>query len=144
MPHLKFERHVPDAPERMYQLVADLKSYPDFVPNCRRMEVRPGAQRNERLARMTIGYGPFSDAYTSRVTLNESERSITAKALDGPFSHLDSTWRFDPEGQGTCISFEIDFRFSNPLIKAVAEPAFASKQDEIMDAFLAEAARRYG
>jgi coenzyme Q-binding protein COQ10 len=144
MPHLSFERHVPYPPERMYELVADLSSYPQFVPNCRKMEVRPGAARNERMARMTIRYGPFSDAYTSRVTLDDGAHTIAAEALDGPFRHLDSEWRFDEEGQGTCVRFEIDFSFSNPLIAAVAEPAFAGKQDEIMDAFLREAERRYG
>lgn len=144
MPQLSFERHVQFPPERMYELVADLRSYPSFVPNCRRMEVRPGSDRDERLARMTLSYGPFSDAYTSRVVLNDENRSISAEALDGPFAHLDSEWRFEPEGQGTCVRFSIDFKFSNRLIAAVAEPAFASKQDEIMDAFLTEARRRYG
>ena len=144
MPQLSFERHVPYAPERMFELVADLKSYPKFVPNCRHMDVRPGNTPDKRLARMTIQYGPFSDAYTSEVKLDRKAGTISADALDGPFHHLDSEWRFEPEGEGTCVRFEIDFRFSNRLIAAVAEPAFAKKQDEIMDAFLTEAERRYG
>jgi coenzyme Q-binding protein COQ10 len=144
MPHVELERHVPFAPERMFELVADLRSYPEFVPNCRRMELKPGSEPDERLARMTIGFGPFSDAYTSRVRLDPATGTIRAQAIDGPFEHLDSLWQFEPEGQGTCVRFTIDFHFANPMIAAVAEPTFAGKQDEIMDAFLREAERRYG
>ena len=71
-------------------------------------------------------------------------RGIVAKAVDGPFAYLDSKWSFTPEGEGTRVRFDIDFKISNPLIAAVAEPAFAAKQEEIMDAFIAEADRRYG
>lgn len=142
MRHLSFERHVPHKPEAMFDLVADLESYPRFIPNCTAMEVRrdrDGAQ----LARITIAFGPITQSYTSRV---ESERParISARAVDGPFSHLDSTWTFEPEGQGTCVRFTIDFQISNIVIRAVAEPAFAAKQTEIVEAFLSEAQRRYG
>lgn len=144
MPHVTLERHVPHPPAAMFDLVADLESYPRFVPNCQAMDVRPGSAPDRRLARMTVRLGPLSDSYTSRVTLDREGGSIAAKALDGPFSHLDSEWRFEPEGEGTCVRFEIDFNISNPLIAAVAEPLFAAKQDEILDAFLREASRRYG
>jgi coenzyme Q-binding protein COQ10 len=142
MPRLALERHVPQPPAAMFDLVADLRSYPKFVPNCRAMEVRSGAHEDTRYARMTIQVGPLSDSYTSRVTLDPEAGTIAARAVDGPFSHLDSTWRFEPEGEGTCVRFEIDFNISNPLLAAVAEPLFAGKQDEIMDAFLREARRR--
>lgn len=142
-----FERHVPHLPERMYSIVAGLEDYPRFIPNCQAMQVRPdpaAAGRDVRLARMTISFGPITQAYTSRVTLDPVARTIAAKAVDGPFAYLDSLWRFEPEGQGTRVRFEIDFRISNPLIAAVAEPAFAAKQEEIMRAFCDEADRRFG
>jgi len=109
--------------------------------------VRPdpaAAGRDVRLARMTISFGPITQAYTSRVTLDPVARTIAAKAVDGPFAYLDSLWRFEPEEQGTRVRFEIDFRISNPLIAAVAEPAFAAKQEEIMRAFCDEADKRFG
>ena len=143
MRHLTFERHVPHPPEAMYDLVADLEAYPRFIPNCTGMVVKPDRHSDARLARMTIAFGPITQAYTSRVT-GERPRLITAKAVDGPFSHLDSVWTFAPEGDGCTIGFAIDFQIANPLLRAVAEPAFAAKQDEIMDAFLREAERRYG
>ncbi len=141
-----FERHVPHLPERMYGIVADLNDYPRFVPNCKAMEVRPdpASPEDTRLARMTLFFGPITQAYTSRVVLDPVARTIKAKAVDGPFAYLASVWSFEPEGMGTRVRFEIDFKISNPLIAAVAEPAFAAKQEEIMRAFSDEADRRYG
>jgi len=140
-----FERHVPHLPERMFALVADLDSYPSFIPNCRAMTVRnePTAV-NVRYARMTLSFGPITQAYTSRVTLNEPALTIDVKAVDGPFAYLDSLWTFEPEGMGARVNFEINFKISNPLVASIAEPAFAAKQDEIMRAFAEEADRRYG
>ena len=142
-----YERHVPHLPERMYDIVADLEDYPRFIPNCRAMQVRPDPGANGadvRLAKMTISFGPITQGYTSRVTLDPVAKTIRAKAVDGPFSYLDSVWSFEPEGQGTRVRFEIDFKISNPFIAAVAEPAFAAKQEEIMRAFCEEADRRFG
>ncbi|WP_052715720.1 type II toxin-antitoxin system RatA family toxin [Devosia chinhatensis] len=142
-----YERHVPHLPERMFDIVADLNDYPRFIPNCSAMQVRPdpvATMGDVRLAKMTIAFGPITQAYTSRVTLDPVARTIRAKAVDGPFAYLDSVWSFEPEGQGTRVRFEIDFKISNPLIAAIAEPAFAAKQEEIMRAFCDEADRRFG
>ncbi len=146
MPDLFFERHVQHLPERMFQLVSSLEDYPRFLPNVSDMQVKrdAGAQGDVRFAKMTIKFGPVTQAYTSRVEMDAKARTITAKAVDGPFAYLDSKWSFEPEGEGTRVRFDIDFKISNPLIAAVAEPAFAAKQDEIMDAFVEEADRRFG
>lgn len=146
MPDLFFERHVPHLPERMYDLVNDLETYPHFVPNCAAMDVKRdhGTDEDVRFARMTIRFGPVTQAYTSRVVADPVARTIEAKAVDGPFAYLDSRWSFEPEGQGTRVRFDIDFKIANPLIAAAAEPAFAAKQQEIIDAFVDEADRRFG
>src|SRR5690606_15928147 len=88
--HVKrfFEQHVLHLPQHMYGIVADLSDYPRFVPNCKAMEVRPdpaAAGADVRLARMTLYFGPVTQAYTSRVTLDPVAHTITAKAVDGPF-----------------------------------------------------------
>lgn len=142
-----FERHVPHLPQSMFEIVGDLGDYPRFIPNCKAMEVRPDPAargKDVRLARMTLNFGPITQAYTSRVTLDRDALTIAAKAVDGPFAYLDSLWSFEAEGQGTRVRFEIDFKISNPLIAAVAEPAFAAKQEEIIRAFAEEADRRFG
>ena len=146
MPDIFLERHVPHLPRRMFDLVNDLDDYPRFVPNCRDMQVKrdDGAAGDVRYARMTIGFGPLTQAYTSRVEADRDALTITAKAVDGPFAYLDSKWSFEPEGTGTRVRFDLSFHLANPLIAAAAEPAFAAKQDEILDAFVDEADRRYG
>ena len=146
MPDLFFERHVPHLPERMFGLVGDLEDYPRFLPNVSGMDVTRdrGATGDVRFARMTIRFGPVTQAYTSRVVMDREDLTIDAKAVDGPFQYLVSKWTFLPEGQGTRVKFDIDFKFSNPLVATVAEPAFARKQDEILEAFAEEADRRFG
>jgi coenzyme Q-binding protein COQ10 len=120
MPDLYFDRHVPHLPDRMFELVNELERYPRFLPNVSSMVVRPAG-----------------DAHPVA-------RTIIAKAVDGPFAYLDSKWTFEPEGEGTRVRFDIDFHIANPLLAAVAEPAFAAKQQEIIDAFMDEADRRFG
>ena len=146
MPDLFLERHVPHLADRMFDLVSDLPSYPRFIPNCKDMQVKrdDSAQGDVRFARMTIQFGPVTQSYTSRVEADRSAHTIVAKAVDGPFSYLDSKWTFAPEGTGTRIRFDIDFKISNTMIAAVAEPAFAAKQEQILDAFVEEADRRFG
>jgi len=146
MPDLFFERHVPHLIDRMFDLVNDLEDYPRFLPNVKDMQVKrdDGAVGDVRFAKMTIQFGPVTQAYTSRVEANRTDHTIIAKAVDGPFSYLDSKWTFEREGEGTRIRFDIDFKISNPLIATVAEAAFAAKQDQIMDAFVDEANRRFG
>jgi coenzyme Q-binding protein COQ10 len=142
MPDLFFERHVPHTPDRMFELVDELERYPRFLPNVSAMSVRrDGAAR---LAKMTVRFGPVTQSYTSRVEADPATRTIVAKAVDGPFAYLDSKWTFEPEGEGTRVRFDIDFKIDNPLLAKVAEPAFAAKQQEIIDAFLDEADRRFG
>ena len=138
------ERHVPHSPWQMFTLVSDLEDYPRFIPNCRAMEVRTDPATSDRLATMTLRFGPITQGYTSRVNLDADELTVAATAVDGPFAYLDSKWQFEAEGEGTCIRFSARFKISNPLIAAVAEPAFASKQKEIMNAFVDEARRRFG
>jgi coenzyme Q-binding protein COQ10 len=143
---LSLDRHVDHLPRPMFELVGDLANYPKFIRNVKAMDVRPdGAGKpNVRLARMTLNFGPITQSYTSRVVLDPEALTITARAVDGPFHHLDSKWSFEPEGQGTRVRFDIDFRFSNPLVAAVAEPAFAAKQEELIDSFVEEADKRFG
>ncbi len=146
MPDLFFERHVPHLAGPMFDLVNDLEDYPRFLRNVKDMQVKRDetAEGDVRFARMTIQFGPVTQSYTSRVVADHTARTITAKATDGPFTYLDSKWTFEPEGSGTRIRFDIDFQIANPLIATVAEQAFATKQEEIMDAFVDEADRRYG
>lgn len=147
MPKLSFERRVAHSPDQMLSLVADMKAYPDFVPNCTAMSVRDErveAPPRQQLATMTARLGPLTQTYTSKVVTDPVRGLITTDAIDGPFSHLSGRWQFTPDGTGTHVRFDIDFGFASRLVAAIAEPAFGAKQAEIMDAFLKEADRRFG
>jgi coenzyme Q-binding protein COQ10 len=146
MPDLFFERHVPHLVDPMFDLVNDLESYPRFVPNVSAMQVRrdDSTASDVRFAKMTVSFGPVTQAYTSRVEASRADHTITAKAVDGPFAYLNSKWTFEPEGTGTRVRFDIDFKIANPLIAVVAEAAFAANQNRIIDAFMDEADRRFG
>ena len=145
MPHLQFSRTVPFTPAQMLALVGDLKAYPDFVPNCSHMELsaEEGSPLSFCDARMHVKFGPINQSYTSKVSIDRTAMSVIATSTENPFDYLDSSWVFSPRETGCAIKFEIDFSFSNRLIAAVAEPAFANIQGEILDAFIAEAKRRY-
>ncbi len=144
MTKLSFERIVSYSPSKMRSLVGDVYSYPSFVPNCSDMVVRKGRGENSFFATMFVKLGPISQSYTSEVKIDEKNNIISIKAIDGPFSHLLSEWRFVKERQGTRIKFEIDFAFSNKILGKIAAPIFAQKQEEILNAFIKEAARRFG
>ena len=76
-----FERHVPHLPQRMFEIVSDLADYPRFIPNVKAMEVRPDPAANGadvQLAKMTLFFGPITQAYTSRVVLDD--KALTIKA----------------------------------------------------------------
>ncbi len=137
---------MPHLCDRMFDLVNDLEDYPRFLPNVKDMQVTrdTGAEGDVRFARMTIQFGPVSQAYTSKVVASRSDHTITATSNDGPFAYLNSKWTFEPEGEGTRIRFDIDFKIANPLIATVAEAAFSAKQEQIVDAFIDEADRRFG
>ena len=145
MPQLKFSRNVSFTPQQMLDLVSDLATYPEFVPNCSDMEIEQeeGRPLVACTARMHVKFGPINQSYASDVDIDRDAMTVSATSRDSPFSHLDSQWQFHATPEGARTQFDIDFEFSNRLIAAVAEPAFANIQSEVLDAFIAEAKRRY-
>src|SRR5437868_7503470 len=97
MPDVFFERHVPHLIDRMFDLVNDLEDYPRFLPNVKDMQVKrdDGAEGDVRFAKMTIQFGPISQAYTSKVVANNADHTITATSNDGPFAYLNTKWTFE-------------------------------------------------
>lgn len=146
MRHIEFERHVPYSAEQMIELVANVHAYPEFVPNCEDMYVRndPEGDLDKVQATMSVAFGPITGSYTSEVVVDRLRRHIHADAIDGPFSQLQSTWMFTPDEQGTMVRFAIDFEFSNRLLGVIAEPVFAAKQEEVIDAFVRRADQLFG
>lgn len=102
-------RRVNHSADEMFALVADVESYPEFVPLCKALRVRSKetVDGNEVLiADMTVAYKLFSETFSTRVTLNREDRIIRVEYLDGPFNHLDNRWTFTEIGKHES---EIDF-----------------------------------
>jgi coenzyme Q-binding protein COQ10 len=133
MPQFRNLRRVRHAAGQMFDLVADMENYPEFVPLCRSMRVRkrtPGEGGTEvSVADMTVAYKMIRETFTSRVTLDRPNLKIQVAYLDGPFSHLDNRWTFKPTSETSCeveffIAYEFKSRVLGMLMGAMFEAAF--------------------
>ncbi len=128
MPKFETKRIVQHSPEQMFDLVADVERYPEFLPLCEALTVRSHKERDGKellLADMTVGYKAVRETFTTQVLLNRSERTIDVKYIDGPFRYLDNRWRFEPEGEGRCaVHFFIDYEFKSRILGALMGSMF--------------------
>jgi coenzyme Q-binding protein COQ10 len=116
MPQFSTKRHVRHAAAEMFNLVADVERYPEFVPLCRALKVRKRSTEPNGIeimvADMTVSYKLVREAFTSRVTLDRPNLKILVEYLEGPFSHLENRWSFRPTGEHTCeVEFYIAYEF---------------------------------
>ena len=103
MPHFETNHVVKHSADQMFDLVADVEHYPEFLPLCEALAVRSRKERDGKvllLADMTVGYKAIRETFTTQVLLNKAERAIDVKYIDGPFKYLDNRWRFEPAGEG--------------------------------------------
>jgi coenzyme Q-binding protein COQ10 len=101
MPQFSTRRRVRHSADDMFDLVADIERYPEFVPLCRAMRVirrTPLADREIVVAEMEVAYKLIREKFTSRVTLIRGERTILVEYLDGPFRRMENRWTFRPAG----------------------------------------------
>ena len=116
MPQFSDRRRVRHAASDMFDLVADVERYPEFVPMCRELKVRRRIQEPEGVeivvADMTVAYKLVREAFSSRVTLDRPNLQILVEYLEGPFSHLENRWTFRPDGPDACeVEFFIEYEF---------------------------------
>jgi len=132
----------------LFNLVLDVKSYPEFVPHCR--EVKELSRRVEDpgvtviVSRMTVGLLAFEIGYANRTSGDAIGRRIDVEALDGPLRYLRAVWRFEPHDENhTQLHFSVSYEFSNPVLAAVASRVFAAMFGEILSAFERRAAHLF-
>lgn len=146
MPTHSERRALPYAPRQLYDIVADIERYPEFLPWC--MAARIRRREGDLIAAdLVIGFRMFRERFTSRVTLHPEAPGgprIEAVYADGPFRHLDSRWIFRPEGEGTEIDFHVDFSLRSALLQHAIESLFEEAVRRMVAAFEARAARLYG
>src|SRR5215208_7600168 len=116
MPTFSTKRRVRHSATEMFDLVADVERYPQFVPMCSALKVRqrtPGGEGTEVIvADMTVSFKLVRETFRSRVTLDRPKLQILVEYLQGPFSHMQNRWTFRPAGAGACeVEFFIDYEF---------------------------------
>jgi coenzyme Q-binding protein COQ10 len=113
MPSFQTTHKVRHSAAKMFDLVADVEAYPQFVPLCRSLRVRRRTEENgvvTLIANMEVGYKAIRETFTSRVTCNRERLEILVEYIDGPFKHLENRWAFRQVGEGhSCI---VDFRIA--------------------------------
>jgi coenzyme Q-binding protein COQ10 len=130
---------------RLFNLVLDVKSYPEFVPHCREVKLLSRKMVEPDItvivSRMTVGYLAFEAGYTNRTTGDPTGRRINVEALTGPLRYLRAVWSFEPRDEDhTQVCFSVDYEFSNPVLAALASRVFAAMFGEILNAFERRAA----
>ena len=127
------KRRVKHAAADMFDLVADVERYPEFVPLCRALKVTRRQQTGEGTevitADMTVAYKLVQETFTSRVTLDRPQLRIGVEYLNGPFSHLDNRWTFHALGERECeieffIAYEFRSRTLGMLMGTIFDTAF--------------------
>jgi len=142
MPKHSETRHLPYTPEQMFDLVADVARYPEFLPWVSAMRVRSDTS-TETVADMIVGFKGLRETFTSRVTKSRPE-SIDVDYLDGPLKYLRTNWRFRPEEQGCAVDFTVDFAFKNRVFEMLAGQVFGTALRRMIGAFEDRAAKLYG
>ncbi|NUS70929.1 MAG: type II toxin-antitoxin system RatA family toxin [Ensifer adhaerens] len=139
MPHFETNHVVKHTADQMFDLVADVEQYPQFLPLCEALTVRSRKERDGKvllLADMTVGYKAIRETFTTQVLLNKAERTIDVKYIDGPFKYLDNRWRFEPSGEGqSVVHFDIDYEFKSRILGALMGTMFDRAFRMFSDAF---------
>src|SRR5271156_6986547 len=118
MPQFSTKRRVAHSAADMFNLVADVEHYPEFVPLCRTLTVLKRTREDEGreviVADMTVAYKLVRETFTSRVTLDRPKLEILVEYLEGPFRKMNNRWSFRPAGERACaVEFLIDYEFSS-------------------------------
>jgi coenzyme Q-binding protein COQ10 len=137
MPRHSESRQVPYRPEQLFDLVADVGRYPEFLPWCVGARVR-SRTATEMVADLTIGFGPFRESFTSRVTLDRPGL-IGVRYESGPFRYLTNQWRFEPDEAGCRVHFHVDFEFRSRLLQVAIGAVFHEAVRRMVAAFLGRA-----
>jgi coenzyme Q-binding protein COQ10 len=131
----------------MFDLVADVERYPEFLPLCEGLRV------TERLrdigaevvrAEMDVGYGALHETFTSRVTLDAETPRVTVEYLDGPFQYLDNRWGFEPARGGCTVDFYISYELKSLMLQLMVGAVFERAFRRFTEAFEQRAHQIYG
>ncbi len=149
MPTFSTKRRVRHSAAEMFDLVADVERYPEFVPMCRGLKVRQRTPEEENIevivADMTVSFKLVRETFRSRVTLDRPKLKILVEYLQGPFSHMQNRWTFRPTGDDACeIEFFIDYEFKSRTLGMLMGAMFDTAFRRFATAFEHRADQVYG
>ena len=139
-------KYLPYTAKQMFNLVADISSYPEFLPWCAAARVRKEIQKGvikQIEADLVISFKVFREKFGSRVLLDASKFTIETEYLDGPFRHMHSVWSFNNSEQGCEVNFNVDFEFKNAMLQSIIGLVFNDAMQRIVRAFERRAADLY-
>ena len=149
MPEFTTTRRLRHSAADMFELVADVERYPEFVPLCSSLKVRRRIEGSEGVlilvADMTVAYKLIHESFVSRVTLDRPNLQILVEYLEGPFSHLENRWTFRPIGERTCeVRFFISYEFRSRMLGLLLGSMFDLAFRRFATAFEQRADKIYG
>ena len=149
MPRYNSRRRVNHSASEMFDLVADVERYPEFVPLCQSLKIRqrsPGPNGTEVvIADMTVSFKLVRETFTSRVTLDRPNLNILVEYLRGPFSKLENRWTFEPKSDNSCeVGFYIAYEFKSRMLALLLGSMFDAAFQRFAAAFEKRADRIYG
>ena len=149
MPKFSNRKRVHHPASQMFDLVADVEKYPEFVPLCQTLKIRQRTLREDGaeviVADMTVSFKLVRDTFTSRVTLDRPNLKILVEYLKGPFSSLENRWTFEPKGEAACeVGFFIAYEFKSRMLAMLMGAMFDAAFHRFSGAFEARADAVYG
>lgn len=143
MPGIREVHALPYSAEKMFDLVADVAKYPEFLPWVVATRIRSDSD-SEMIAEMMVGFKAMREKFTSKV-VKERPGMINVHYLDGPLRDLDNRWLFRPISETSCeVDFSVSFTFKNRMFEAMAGKYFERAFRRMVDAFEVRAAELYG
>jgi coenzyme Q-binding protein COQ10 len=143
MPRHSESKHLPYSPEQLFDLVADVARYDEFLPWVVAVRVR-SSSATDTVADLVVGFNAFKERFTSRVHKERPNR-ICVDYVEGPLKYLHNEWRFEPAADGgTNVFFSVDFAFRSRIFEAIAGQMFDRALRRMTRAFEERAAALYG
>ena len=149
MPRFNSRRLVKHSAPQMFDLVADVERYPEFVPLCSSLKVRQRTPQPDGsevvICDMTVSFKLVREAFTSRVTLDRANLKILVEYLRGPFSNLENRWTFEPKSETSCdVGFYLSYEFKSRMLAMLMGTMFDTAFQRLAAAFEKRADLIYG
>jgi coenzyme Q-binding protein COQ10 len=149
VPKFSSKRRVEHSAPQMFDLVADVERYPEFVPLCKALKIRQRTPKPDGteivIADMTVSFKLVREAFTSRVTLDRPNLKILVEYLQGPFSNLENRWSFEPRSDGACdVGFFLAYEFKSRVLAMLMGTMFDTAFQRFAAAFEKRADLIYG